>query len=186
MSRAVARLRDLVRSPAEVWVQPCSAMTTGALGGRSSGGIGEHTKVAGICAKPGQFSQPCRPAGGGYTKASRLLSGRCKKTFEFASGAMGLSRMPMTSRAVRAPSRHSLPAAWLERCHSLRLPRIYHPQLEPMAARDRGHSLFARHACHRLGGSRPGIQRGFSARSVTRRCSSNRRGFRKGASAPQR
>src|SRR5262249_31621059 len=50
-----------------------------------------------------------------------------------------------TSRAVRAPSRHSLPAAGLERCHSLRLPRICHPQLEPMAARDRGHSLFARH-----------------------------------------
>src|SRR5262245_57642455 len=33
----------------------------------------------------------------------------------------------------------------LERCHSLRRPRICHPQLEPMASRDRGHSLFARH-----------------------------------------
>jgi hypothetical protein len=42
-------------------------------------------KVAGICTKPGQFSQPCRPGGGGYANASRLLSGRCKKTFEFAS-----------------------------------------------------------------------------------------------------
>src|SRR5438874_682516 len=49
------------------------------------GSVGEHTKVAGICTKPGQFSQPCRAAGGGYASAGRLLSGRCKKTFEFAS-----------------------------------------------------------------------------------------------------
>src|SRR6516164_3212316 len=34
-------------------------------------------------------------------------------------------------------------AAGLERCHCLRLPRICHPQLEPMASRDRGHSLLA-------------------------------------------
>src|SRR5262249_2770287 len=48
------------------------------------GSIREHTKVAGICTKPGQFSQPWR-AGWRYAGASRLLSCRCKKTFEFAS-----------------------------------------------------------------------------------------------------
>ena len=48
-----------------------------------------------------------------------------------------------TSRAVRSPGCRSLPAAGLERCHCLRLPRICHPQLEPMASRDRGHSLLA-------------------------------------------
>src|SRR5215510_13232796 len=50
------------------------------------------------------------------------------------------------SRAVRSPGRYSLPAAGLERCHCLRLPCICHPQFEPMASRDRGHSLLARHA----------------------------------------
>src|SRR5262249_47126260 len=49
-----------------------------------SGSVGEHTKAARICTKPGQFSQPCR-AGWRYAGASRLLSCRCKKTFEFAS-----------------------------------------------------------------------------------------------------
>jgi len=49
------------------------------------GSVGEHTKVARICTKPGQFSQPRRAAGGCYASASRLLSGRCKKSFEFAS-----------------------------------------------------------------------------------------------------
>jgi hypothetical protein len=49
------------------------------------GSEGEHTKVAGICTKPGQFSQLCRGAGGRPASACHLLSGRCKKTFEFAS-----------------------------------------------------------------------------------------------------
>jgi hypothetical protein len=49
------------------------------------GSVGEHTKVAGICTKPGQFSQPCRAAAGRYAITSRLVSGRCKKTLEFAS-----------------------------------------------------------------------------------------------------
>src|SRR5262249_1953500 len=51
-----------------------------------------------------------------------------------------------TSRTVRSPRHHSLPAAGLERCHCLRLPRLCHPQLEPMASRDRGRPLLARHA----------------------------------------
>src|SRR6266498_2876340 len=54
--------------------------------------VGEHTKVAGICTKPGQFSQPCRAAGGRFASASRLLSGRCKKTFEFASKRLKTSK----------------------------------------------------------------------------------------------
>jgi hypothetical protein len=49
-----------------------------------SGSVNEHAEVAGICAEPGQFSQPCR-AGRRYADASRPLSGRFKKTFEFAS-----------------------------------------------------------------------------------------------------
>src|SRR5215831_919729 len=52
----------------------------------------------------------------------------------------------LTSRTVRLPRHHSLPAAGLERCHCLRLPRICHSQLEPMASRDRGRPLLARHA----------------------------------------
>src|SRR5215472_3544665 len=52
----------------------------------------------------------------------------------------------LTSRTVRSPRHHSLPAAGLERCHCLRLPRICHSQLEPMASRDRGRPLLARHA----------------------------------------
>src|SRR5215469_8134496 len=51
-----------------------------------------------------------------------------------------------TSRTVRSPRHHSLPAAGLERYHCLRLPRLCHPQLEPMASRDRGRPLLARHA----------------------------------------
>src|SRR5262249_35357840 len=51
-----------------------------------------------------------------------------------------------TSRTVRSPGHHSLPAAGLERYHYLRLPRICHPELEPMASRDRGRPLLARHA----------------------------------------
>src|SRR5919197_1191992 len=38
-----------------------------------------------------------------------------------------------TSRAVRSPGRHSLPAAGLERCHCLRLACIWPPEREPMA-----------------------------------------------------
>jgi hypothetical protein len=45
--------------------------------------VREHTKIAGICPKPGQFPQPCRPAGGPHGSASRPFSGRRKKTFEF-------------------------------------------------------------------------------------------------------
>src|SRR5262249_35704399 len=48
-----------------------------------------------------------------------------------------------TSTAVGSLGCRALPAAGLERCHCLRLPRICHPQLEPMASRDRGHSLLA-------------------------------------------
>jgi hypothetical protein len=48
------------------------------------GSVDEHTKVAGICAEPGHFSQP-RRASRRYAGASRLLSGRFKKSFEFAS-----------------------------------------------------------------------------------------------------
>src|SRR5215472_18061273 len=51
-----------------------------------------------------------------------------------------------TSRTVRSPGHHSLPAAGLERYHYLRLARICHPELEPMASRDRGRPLLARHA----------------------------------------
>src|SRR6516165_9964317 len=51
-----------------------------------------------------------------------------------------------TARTVRSPGHHSLPAAGLERCHCLRLPRICNPELEPMASRDRGRPLLARHA----------------------------------------
>src|SRR5262249_24365995 len=51
-----------------------------------------------------------------------------------------------TARTVRSPGHHSLPAAGLERSHCLRLPRICNPQLEPMASRDRGRPLLARHA----------------------------------------
>ena len=50
-----------------------------------------------------------------------------------------------TSGAVRSPCRHSLPAAWLERHHCLRLAR-HAPKLKPMASRDRGHPLYAWHA----------------------------------------
>jgi hypothetical protein len=49
------------------------------------GNVGEHTKVAGICTKPGQFSQSCRAAGWRYPIARLIVSGRCKKTFEFGS-----------------------------------------------------------------------------------------------------
>src|SRR6516165_4998741 len=48
-----------------------------------------------------------------------------------------------TSRAVRSPGHHSLPAPGLERCHCLRLPRICHPQLEPISSRGWGYSLLA-------------------------------------------
>ncbi len=41
--------------------------------------------------------------------------------------------------------RYSLPAAWLERHHCLRLAR-HAPKLKPMASRDRGHPLYAWHA----------------------------------------
>ncbi len=50
-----------------------------------------------------------------------------------------------TSRPVRSPGHCSLPTAWLERCDCLRLARIRRPKLKPMASRDRGHSLLARH-----------------------------------------
>src|SRR5262249_48315631 len=57
-----------------------------------------------------------------------------------------------TARTIRSPGHHSLPAAGLERCHCLRLPRICNPQLEPMASRDRGRPLLARHALSCLAG----------------------------------
>jgi len=46
--------------------------------------IGEHTKATGICTKTSQFSQPYQAAGGRLASNGRLLSGRSKKTFEFA------------------------------------------------------------------------------------------------------
>ena len=59
-------------------------------------------QVAGICTKPGQFSQPCRLGGGGYANASRLLSGRCKKIFEFASQRL------KTGKTLAHPKPHML------------------------------------------------------------------------------
>src|SRR5262249_43143630 len=49
-----------------------------------------------------------------------------------------------TSRAVRSPGRRPLSAPGLERCHCLRLAGICPPEREPMASRDRRHSLFSR------------------------------------------
>src|ERR1700730_986720 len=44
--------------------------------------IGEHAQVSRVCTKSGQFSQPCWAV---VWSADHLLSGRCKKAFEFAS-----------------------------------------------------------------------------------------------------
>src|SRR5262249_42407956 len=57
-----------------------------------------------------------------------------------------------TSRAVRSPGRCPLPAPGLERCHCLRLAGICPPEREPMASRDRRHSLFNRRALSCLAG----------------------------------
>jgi hypothetical protein len=57
-----------------------------------------------------------------------------------------------TSRAVRSPSRRSLPAAGLEQCHCLRLACICPPEREPMASRNRRHPLFSRRALSCLAG----------------------------------
>jgi hypothetical protein len=57
-----------------------------------------------------------------------------------------------TSRAVRSPGHRSLPAAGLERCHRLRLACIRPPEREPMASRNRRHSLFSRRALSCLAG----------------------------------
>jgi hypothetical protein len=46
----------------------------------------------------------------------------------------------------------SLPAAWLERCHCLRLACIRPPEREPMVSRNRRHSLFSRRALSCLAG----------------------------------
>ena len=54
--------------------------------------VDEHTKVAGICTKPSQFSQPCRAGGGRPGSACRPLSGRRKKTFESASKRLKVSK----------------------------------------------------------------------------------------------
>src|SRR5262249_5349867 len=64
------------------------------------GNVGEHTKVAGICAKPGQLSQSCRAAGWRYAIAYRLRSGRCEKTFEFGSKRLkaGKKRVEIAQR----------------------------------------------------------------------------------------
>src|SRR5262245_12683634 len=56
-----------------------------------------------------------------------------------------------SSRAVRSPVHHSMPAARLERYRCLRLPRICHPRPEPMASCGRGYSLLVRHALSSLG-----------------------------------
>ena len=57
-----------------------------------------------------------------------------------------------TSRAIRSPGRHSLPAAGLERCHCLRFACVCPPEREPMASRNRRHSLFSRRALSCLAG----------------------------------
>src|SRR5262249_1829176 len=49
-----------------------------------------------------------------------------------------------TSRAVRSPGRRSLPAPGLERCRCLRLAGICPPERNPLASRDRRHSLLSR------------------------------------------
>jgi hypothetical protein len=49
------------------------------------GSVGEHTKIARIGTEPEQFSQLCRAAQARWASASRILSGRRKKAFEFAS-----------------------------------------------------------------------------------------------------
>src|SRR5262249_27282753 len=56
-----------------------------------------------------------------------------------------------SSRPVRSPVHHSMPAARLERYRCLRLPRICHPRPEPMASCGRGYSLLVRHALSSLG-----------------------------------
>src|SRR5262249_3550407 len=56
-----------------------------------------------------------------------------------------------SSRTVRSPVHHSMPAARLERYRCLRLPRICHPRPEPMASCGRGYSLLVRHALSSLG-----------------------------------
>src|SRR5512132_3099087 len=58
-----------------------------------------------------------------------------------------------TSRAVRSPGHRCLPAAGLERCHCLRLVCVRPPEREPMASRNRRHSLFSRRALSCLAGA---------------------------------
>src|SRR5215471_20804873 len=68
------------------------------------GSVGEHTQVAGICTKPRQFSQPCR-----YASAIRLLSGRGKKTFEFASKRPNTGKNPRdTHRKPHVASQNTI------------------------------------------------------------------------------
>jgi hypothetical protein len=57
-----------------------------------------------------------------------------------------------TSRSARSLGHRSLPATGLERCHCLRLACIRPPEREPMASRNRRHSLFSPRALSCLAG----------------------------------
>ena len=60
----------------------CARAGNGAVSTRGPPPLGEHAQVARVCTKSGQFSQPCWAV---VWRADHLLSGRCKKAFEFAS-----------------------------------------------------------------------------------------------------
>src|SRR5436190_12772162 len=65
---------------------------------------------------------------------------------------IGISAEGGTAWAVRSAGRRAVPAAGLERCHCLRLACICPPEREPMASRNRRHSLFSRRALSGLAG----------------------------------
>jgi hemolysin III len=71
--------------------------------------------------------------------------GQMKNTL--ASAGLGIGVWLSAAAGVT----HSMPAARLERYRCLRLPRICHPQPEPMASCRRGYSLLVRHALSSLG-----------------------------------
>jgi Haemolysin-III related len=71
--------------------------------------------------------------------------GQMKNTL--ASAGLGIGVWLSAAAGVT----HSMPAARLERYRCLRLPRICHPQPEPMASCGRGYSLLVRHALSSLG-----------------------------------
>ena len=68
------------------------------------------------------------------------------------SAVIGMTSEARTSRAVRSPVGRSFPAAGLERYRCLQLACVCPPEREPMASRNRRHSLFSRRALSCLAG----------------------------------